>query len=560
MSQRAPDPARLNLGIDFGTSFTRVTYFDPVTEATGLLRFRPEEQSFRQFAIPSLAVRSSGCWLFGYEAERHLQEGHSAPTPTPVRSLKRRLSKPDPEGSTITIGEETFEVTSVIAEFLKYVLKIAEPVLQARYPRAKIDALPMNLSVPVLFDDGARRKILAVYTEIFGDDAKSKLIVNEPTAAGMAEYRSPGGFPSGGIAVFDAGAGTTDVTILNRMGDHLLVVESEAAAVGGDDMDAALATVVEAEFGERGIDLSDPALKKLWTIERSKVTRMKERLSAEDDVEEVFTLGIHQMPFRYSSTELERQVVSIAKQMVDVLSRALGRARRQFVQTSRPFQLTEVLVVGGTSYAPVLRRHLEKAVQGWVAETRQVYGNPVIRHIMSLPGASQDGALFAVALGTAYPARNFEEISLGRVPYDVELRLGSERTKVIGLLDAYGQLPARAEKVTVSTRDFYPFTAEIRFLQAGVVRQTVPIDFGLAPNHDLQTQVVVGMELSADATLDVFYGTATQKTLTRFHQTMPWQELLARKIDVFGKFYHGTDKYAKHGSFLGEGHGDGAPG
>ena len=560
MAQRALDRTELNLGIDFGTSFTRVTYFDPITRETRLLRFRPQEQGFRQFAIPSLAVRSGGRWLFGYEAERNLREAHSEPTPTPVRSLKRQLSKPDPEGKVLTIDGETFEVTSVIAEFLKYVLKVAEPVLQAQYARAKIDAVPMNLSVPVLFDDRARRKILDVYTQVFGDAAKGKLIVNEPTAAGMAEYRSPSGFPAGGTAVFDAGAGTTDVTILNRVGDHLLVVESDAEGVGGDDLDKALATVVEAGFRARGIDLSDPLLEKLWRIERSKVTRLKERLSAEDDVEEVFTLGTHQMPFRYSSTELEQRVGPIAKRMAAVLSRALDRARRQFERTSKPFKLTEVLVVGGTSYTPVLRRHLEKAVQTWIAETRQVYGNPVIRHIMNLPGASQDGALFAVALGTAYPAQNFQEIRLGRVPYDVELRLGNERTRVIKLLDAYGQLPATPEKVTASTEDFYPYTAEIRFLQAGIVRQTVPINFELRSDPNLRVQVVVRIELSANATLDVSYGTIIQRMLTQIRQTMPWQDLLARKVEVLGKFYYGTDKYAKHGDFRSEGHGDASPG
>src|SRR5207249_3407478 len=102
----------------------------------------------------------------------------------------------------------------------------------------------------------------------------------------------------------------------------------------------------------------------------------------------------------------ERLVSPIAERMVDALSGALGRARRQFERTSKPFNLTEVLVVGGTSYAPVLRRCLGKAVQGWVAETRQRYGEPPIRYVTSLPGATQDGALFAVALGTAYPAQN----------------------------------------------------------------------------------------------------------------------------------------------------------
>ena len=114
---------------------------------------------------------------------------------------------------------------------------------------------------------------------------------------------------------------------------------------------------------------------------------------------------------------------------------------------TKPFHLEEVVVVGGSSYVPVLRHQLDRAVQVWVAETRETYGNPGIRHIRSLPGALEDAALFAVALGTAYPAQSFEEISLGRVPYDTELVLGKERTRTVKLLDAYAPLPAAVTRL-----------------------------------------------------------------------------------------------------------------
>jgi molecular chaperone DnaK (HSP70) len=510
MAERGSERRRVNLGIDFGTRFTRVTYFDPVTQETGRLRLGLDQRGFREYAVPSLAVRADGRWLFGYEAERYVEAGRWTTPPTPVWSLKRKLSKPEPEGSTFTIDGETFSVTSVIAEFLKYVLALAEPVLRGHYPQARFDALPMNLSVPVLFDDRARRKITQVYAEVFGNVAGEKLIVNEPTAAGMAEYKAPRNFPDGGIAVFDAGAGTTDVTILNRVGDHLLVVESDAAAVGGDDIDAVLAEVVELACRSRGLDPADPALSKLWAIERPKVTRLKERLSAEDDVEEVFTLGAHQVPFRYSSGDLEKRVMPIAKQMVDVLSRALTRARRQFERTSRPFHLKEVVVVGGSSYVPVLRHQLDRAVQVWVAETRQAYGNPGIRHIRSLPGALEDAALFAVALGTAYPAQSFEEISLGRVPYDTELVLGKERTRTVKLLDAYAPLPAAVGGITVGTREFFPYEGELRFLQAGAVRQVVPVKLDLRPDRRLDVEIEWRLTLAADARLDLEYSALHQ--------------------------------------------------
>jgi actin-like ATPase involved in cell morphogenesis len=560
MAERGSERTRINIGIDFGTRFTRVTYFDPVTQETGRLKLGVDQRGFRQWAVPSVAVRAEGRWFFGYEAERYVEAGNWTTPPTPVWSLKRKLSKPDPEGSTFAIDGETFGVTTVIAEFLKYVLKLAEPVLAGLYPQAKFDALPMNLSVPVLFDNRARRKIAEVYGEVFGSAAGQKLIVNEPTAAGMAEYKAPRNFPDGGIAVFDAGAGTTDVTILNKVGDHLLVVESDAAAVGGDDIDTVLADAVVVACRSRGVDPEDRVLAKLWAIERPKVTRLKERLSEEEDVEEVFTLGEHQVPFRYSSADLEKRVAPIARRMVDVLSGALARAHRQFEQTSQPFHLKEVVVVGGSSYVPVLRRQLERAVRAWVSETRQTHGNPGIRHITSLPGASEDGALFAVALGTAYPAQNFEEISLGRVPYDMELVLGKERTKTVKLVEAYASLPATVPAFIVKSRDFFPYRGELRFLQAGVVRQAIPVKFDIRAERGLDVDIEWRVTLDRDAKLDLQYSTTKWKTRTRFQSAMPWQQLLARRVADVERFYSGSSRYAPHGSFVSEGHGDGSPG
>ena len=96
MAQRGPDRTRLNLGIDFGTRFTRVTYFDPVTQETGRLKLGIDQQGFRQFAIPSLAVRADGRWLFGYEAERYLEKGGWDTPPIPVPSGAKTSAWPRP--------------------------------------------------------------------------------------------------------------------------------------------------------------------------------------------------------------------------------------------------------------------------------------------------------------------------------------------------------------------------------------------------------------------------------------------------------------------------------
>ena len=58
MAERGAERTRINIGIDFGTRFTRVTYFDPVTQETGRLKLGVDQRGFRQWAVPSVAVRA----------------------------------------------------------------------------------------------------------------------------------------------------------------------------------------------------------------------------------------------------------------------------------------------------------------------------------------------------------------------------------------------------------------------------------------------------------------------------------------------------------------------
>ena len=92
MAELGSERTRINIGIDFGTRFTRVTYFDPVTQETGRLKLGVDQRGFRQWAVPSVAVRAEGRWFFGYEAERYIEAGNWTTPPTPVWSLKDRKS------------------------------------------------------------------------------------------------------------------------------------------------------------------------------------------------------------------------------------------------------------------------------------------------------------------------------------------------------------------------------------------------------------------------------------------------------------------------------------
>jgi molecular chaperone HscA len=202
------------------------------------------------------------------------------------------------------------------------------------------------ITVPAYFDD-AQRQATKDAARLAGLEVLR--LINEPTAAALAyglEKKQNGTF-----AVYDLGGGTFDVTVL-VLDDGVFQVRSTGgdSALGGDDMDRAIAHELLADLGFDD-KRQTPQLVRLVLDEARKA---KHALTTEASVEA-------EVP--------GQKAVTLSRARFDELVRPLlertGVACRRALKDAglRPEQLDGVILVGGSTRVPAVRRYVAELFQ-----------------------------------------------------------------------------------------------------------------------------------------------------------------------------------------------------
>lgn len=228
------------------------------------------------------------------------------------------------------------QISALILSKLK---KDAERALGFEVSRAVI-------TVPAYFND-AQRQATKAAGELAGLTVER--ILNEPTAAALAYGLDKLG-DKAKIAVFDLGGGTFDISILElNEGVFQVLATNGNTRLGGDDIDRALVAHLERlalSGAERQLDEATGA--RLGEV----ALAAKHQLSTEESamIELPFFAGEESFSHTLSRVELER----LAQPIIDIAKahcrRALADARL------RPDELDEVLLVGGMTRMPLVRR------------------------------------------------------------------------------------------------------------------------------------------------------------------------------------------------------------
>ncbi|MDQ3366877.1 MAG: Fe-S protein assembly chaperone HscA [Myxococcota bacterium] len=241
-------------------------------------------------------------------------------------------------------------------------VEVSAKVLEALKARAEL-ALggPIEgavITVPAYFDD-AQRQATRDAGRLAGLEVMRLLA--EPTAAALA-YGLDRGIDQGSggtYAVFDLGGGTFDISIL-KLVDGVFEVKATGgdSALGGDDLDRAIATAVLQGAGLAVVDRDPDA--SLETTRRAVVAaavaearRVKEALTESDEA--VFRLPA---TVTGSSTDLIRSVTraELGTWAQPLLERC-GKACRRVLKDAElaKHQLDGVILVGGSTRSPVVR-------------------------------------------------------------------------------------------------------------------------------------------------------------------------------------------------------------
>ncbi len=257
---------------------------------------------------------------------------------------ERRLVRFDVGGRVVTPVEVSAEILKSLAQSAREQLRAIGGVV---------------ITVPAYFDDAQRQA-----TKDAGAIAGLKVLrlLNEPTAAALAyglEKQNDGTF-----AVFDLGGGTFDVTVL-ELDDGVFQVRSTGgdSALGGDDMDRTVAEhMLEAMGFSRGANAEQVPAEVVGLVLGAARDAKHALTDAERVVVELPKKGGGQVEFALTRTEFD--------EWIDPLLQRTGKACRRALRDADVGALDGVILVGGSTRVPAVRRYVE-----------EVFGRPPLSDI-----------------------------------------------------------------------------------------------------------------------------------------------------------------------------------
>jgi molecular chaperone DnaK (HSP70) len=262
-----------------------------------------------------------------------------------VRSIKRRMGSDD----RVRLGERDYTPQEISAIILTRLKEMAEDRLGRKISRAVI-------TVPAYFSD-AQRQATREAGEIAGLEVAR--IINEPTAAALVYEAAQD--QGKRIVVYDLGGGTFDVSVVRIEGGVVEVISSHGNNhLGGDDFDQKIVDHVLAHLqASHGVDVSGRP-QAMARILRS-AEAAKKHLSAHPfaRIEEEYLADIDGRPvnldLELSRNDYEAMIMGFIEETLGAIHIALDSANLT------ASQVDEVLLVGGATRTPLIRRRLIEA-------------------------------------------------------------------------------------------------------------------------------------------------------------------------------------------------------
>jgi len=366
------------LGIDLGTTNSLAAYMAP----GGPEVVRGEDG---EVLVPSvIALGDDGRFTVGRTARAHAVENplrtfHSvkrlmgralADVQEDLRHLAYEIVPWPHETVCVKAGDRLLTPQELSAMVLAEVRTRTEQALGRPVTQAVI-------TVPAYFDD-AQRQATRDAGRIAGLDVRR--IVNEPTAAALAYGLDRA--QEALIAVYDFGGGTFDVSILRvSEGVFQVLATNGDTRLGGDDIDRELIDLITGEIRRQfGADLEFPPSTRQALRNFAEATKI--RLSEKDQATVEVDLGSGRV---YRRTISRGEFEALAEKWV---AHTLEHCRRALADANvEPGQIDEVIMVGGSTRMPLVRRRVEELF----GRTPYTALNP--EEVVALGAAMQAGIL-----------------------------------------------------------------------------------------------------------------------------------------------------------------------
>ncbi len=338
----APHQHRLAVGIDLGTTNSLVA-----TVRGGLADTLPDTQG--RHMLPSVVRYLSSTEL--HVGDEALEAAAEDPLNT-IASVKRLMGRGLEDIKTLgnALPYEFAPMTSgmprlrtvagdlspveISAEILKHLKQRAETTLGG-------DLVGAVITVPAYFDD-AQRQATKDAARVAGLNVLR--LLSEPTAAAVAYGLDSNA--EGVFAVYDLGGGTFDISILRlTRGVFEVLATAGDSALGGDDLDHAIATWIMSEAGI-GMDVDRGTLRRLARDARA----AKHALTSQEAV----ALQVQRPDgTRWQASLTRPQLHTLVDPLIE---KTLGPCRRVLRDAGiKAVDIKEVVLVGGSTRMPRVR-------------------------------------------------------------------------------------------------------------------------------------------------------------------------------------------------------------
>src|SRR5438067_905423 len=326
------------IGIDFGTTNSVVANFQ-----FGQADVVPNHEGMKW--TPSVVtLRRDGTLAFGQEAKENFDEQRS------IRSIKRILGTPQ----RVPLVGQNLRTEQIAVMLFSLLKKDAESILNESFNKAVV-TIPAN-------SKGLARHA----TKLCAGAASLQVLtlINEPTAAAICYGLNAQDDQT--VLVYDFGGGTLDVTILKIHHGIFEEISSKGIGkLGGDDIDAAVGKVIGDRFQQKtGFDILNSPYKQqfMLAVEKAKIDLSSEQTA--------FARKAELVPERHLSLEEEIDRGEFEKIIMPVIVKS-GTAIAEALKLGglRPRDIDKILLVGGTSKIPLIRRFVCEKLAGKEAES-----------------------------------------------------------------------------------------------------------------------------------------------------------------------------------------------
>ena len=217
----------MNIGIDFGTSFSQVS---TIYMNQPYILLDPGE-----YGIPSEFYYDSECGIIvGQDA---LEAGQGAAACNLVSEVKMNIAS----GKNYVLDGRVFSSKEIIKEIYKFLIVKAVQVAKKRSIHTEIEGIV--ISVPAKFGIQERYLIAEAAVDCMETTKLPlKAIIKEPVAAAIAYYNIDSE-NNKYILVYDLGGGTCDIALVksdSTVDEHYVVIDSDMIRLGGRDWDKEL--------------------------------------------------------------------------------------------------------------------------------------------------------------------------------------------------------------------------------------------------------------------------------------------------------------------------------